>query len=102
MAYAAETALRSAQRGFPVRRSVHPLAAGAAAFGLALALILALALSPGDPGEAPPANAAALARVAEKNDDAALRAAARMRAESARTTAAVEANAGAQTAAAAE
>lgn len=84
-----------------MRRSVHPLAAGAAAFGLALALILVFVLSPGAPDEEEgPANAAALARVAEKNDDAALQAAARMRAESARTTAAVEANAGAQTAAA--
>jgi hypothetical protein len=83
-----------------MRRSIPPLAAGAAALGLALALILALALRPRDQGEEAPANAAALARIAEKNDDAALQAATRMREESARATAAVEANAGAQPAAA--
>lgn len=68
------------------------LVAGTAAFGLALALFLVFALR-GAEERSSPADAAALARVAEKNDDAALRAAARMRADSARAAAAAEASA---------
>lgn len=80
-------------------RRIRPLTAGIAAFGLALALILVFAL-PNRVESDTPADPSTLARVAEKNDDAATRAAARMREESARATAAAEAQTGAQTASA--
>lgn len=73
------------------RRLGRPLMAGLGAFAILLgAGVLALATGAGTTAE-PPADAETLAHIARKNDDAAIRAAARMKAEAGRTDAAAEA-----------
>lgn len=72
------------------RRSKRSLIAAGASFVLAIGI--ALTLFGGGPTTAEaPANVAALQGIAEKNDDAATRAAARMRDESRRATVAADA-----------
>lgn len=73
------------------RRMRRPLLAGLAAFLVVLGVGAILFSGDTDTAAVPPADAGTLAHIARKNDAAAIRAAAHMKAEAGRTDAAAEA-----------